>query len=140
MSTREMTYLFVLIALPVMNSMLMRGDEWDVLAAVNAVIVAMLFVLEREWGFHYESSRSIRYDRVELITPEQRVLLLDDLRQRTGLPIKRVEIGRLNFLNDTAELRVFYDEPRAERWRHHEDATLADDLYLPLTTRSQPDE
>ncbi len=129
MSTREMTYLFVVIALPVMNSLVMRENEWAVLLAVNAVVVAVLFVLEREWGFHYESSQSIRYDRIDLITPEQRALLLEDLRLRTGLPIKRVEVGRLNFLNDTAELRVFYDEPRAERWRRHDDTALADELY-----------
>ena len=129
MSTREMTYLFVVIALPVMNSLVMRENEWLVLLAVNAVVIAVLFVLEREWGFHYESSQSIRYDRIELITPEHRALLLEDLRLRTGLPIKRVEIGRLNFLNDTAELRVFYDEPRGERWRNHDDTALADELY-----------
>ena len=129
MSTREMTYLFIVIALPVMNSVLMRGDEWGVLLAVNAVVAAVLFVLEREWGFHYESSQSIRYDRIDLITPEHQGLLLEDLRRRTGLPIKRVEIGRLNFLNDTAELRVFYDEPRAQRWRR-DDTALADELAL----------
>ena len=70
MSTREMTYLFVVIALPVMNSLVMRENVWGVLLAVNAVVVAVLFVLEREWGFHYESSQLIRYDRIELITPE----------------------------------------------------------------------
>ena len=129
MSTREMTYLFVVIALPVMNSLVMRENEWAVLLAVNAVVVAVLFVLEREWGFHYESSQSIRYDRIDLIKLEQRALLLEDLRLRTGLPIKRVEVGRLNFLNDTAELRIFYDEPWAERWRRHDDTALADELY-----------
>ena len=124
-----MTYLFVVIALPVMNSLVMRENEWAVLLAVNAVVVAVLFVLEREWGFHYESSQSIRYDRIDLIRLEQRALLLEDLRLRTGLPIKRVEVGRLNFLNDTAELRIFYDEPRAERWRRHDDTALTDELY-----------
>jgi len=131
MSTREMTYLFVVIALPVMNSLVMRENVWGVLLAVNAVVVAVLFVLEREWGFHYESSQLIRYDRIELITPQNQALLLEDLRLRTGLPIKRVAIGRLNFLNDTAELRVFYDEPRTQRWRR-DDTTLTDDLALTI--------
>ncbi len=129
MSTREMTYLFIVIALPVMNSVLMRGDEWLTLLAVNATVAAVLFVLEREWGFHYESTRSIRYDRIELIRPENREQLLADLRLRTGLPIKRVAIGRLNFLNDTAELRVFFDEPNGKRWHRHEDTALADEIY-----------
>ncbi len=130
MSTREMTYLFIVIALPVMNSVLMRSDQWAMLLVVNAVVAAVLFVLEREWGFHYESSQSIRYDRVELVTPERRAEMLEDLRVRTGLPIKRVSIGRLNFLNDTAELRVFYDEPRNHHWRRNEDTTLADEIAL----------
>lgn len=129
MSTREMTYLFIVIALPVMNSVLMRGDQWGILVAVNAIVAAVLFVLEREWGFRYESSQSIRYDRIELITPDQRPALLEDLCQRTGLPIKRVAIGRLNFLNDTAELKVFYDEPRAVRWRQ-DDTSLVNELAL----------
>ena len=131
MSTREMTYLFVVIALPVMNSLVMRENVWGILLAVNAVVAGVLFVLEREWGFHFESSQSIRYDRIELITPQNQTLLLQDLRLRTGLPIKRVAIGRLNFLNDTAELRVFYDEPRAQRWRR-DDTTLADELALTI--------
>lgn len=113
-----------------MNSVLMRGDQWALLLAVNAVVAVVLFVLEREWGFHYESSQLIRYDRIELITPERRDLLLEDLRLRTGLPIKRVAIGRLNFLNDTAELRVFYDEPHNQHWLRHDDTTLADEIAL----------
>lgn len=130
MSTREMTYLFILIALPVMNSVLMRSDVWGVLIAVNILVALVLFVLEREWGFHYESCQLIRYDRIELIASENRGALLEDLRQRTGLPIKRVSIGRLNFLNDTAELRAYYDEPRGQRWRQNGDIALADELYM----------
>lgn len=115
MSIREMTYLFVLIALPVINAMLMKGSDVALLAAVNAIVVVLLWVLEREWGFHYESHQSVRYDRIELIHRERREELLADLRQRTGLPIKRVEVGRINFLNDTADVRVFYDEPNGLR-------------------------
>ena len=115
MSTREMTYLFVVIALPVINAMLIRAADFGLLAVANVVIVAILWVLEREWGFHYESSQSVRYDRIELIGPDRRDDLLADLQRRTGLPVKRVEIGRLNLLNDTAEMRIFYDEPAGNR-------------------------
>ncbi len=88
---------------------------WTILGAVNATVVVILFVLEHEWGFHFESSQLIRYERIELIKPEHHCALLEDLRQRTGLPINRVEIGRLNFLNDSAELRIFFDEPGSRR-------------------------
>jgi hypothetical protein len=69
-------------------------------------------VLEREWGFHFESSKRLTYEVIELVKPENHDRLLEDLRRRTGLPIKRVEVGRLDFLRDTAQLRVYYDEPR----------------------------
>ncbi len=118
MSTREMTYLFVVIALPVINAMLMKGSDLPMLALVDGIVVAVLWLLEREWGFHYESRKSVRYDRIDLISPQHRDELLADLRQRTGLPVKRVEIGHLNLLNDTAELRVYFDESdgREPRW------------------------
>ena len=111
MSTREMTYLFVVIALPVINAMLMKSSDLRMLMLVDGIVAVVLWLLEREWGFHYESRQSVRYDRVELVSPQHRDELLADLRQRTGLPVKRVEIGRLNLLNDTAELRVYFDEP-----------------------------
>lgn len=115
MSPREMTYLFIVTALPVLNSVVMRANTWGVLFAVNATVVAVLFVLEQEWGFHFASAQLIRYERIDLIKPEHHCLLLEDLRQRTGLPITQVEIGQINFLNDTAELKVYFDEPKARR-------------------------
>jgi hypothetical protein len=109
---REMTYLFVLIALAVVNSLLIRGQAYGQFAAVNISVIAILYVLERGWGFHFETRKVITYERIELIRPENEALLLADLRERTGLPIERVEIGELNFLRDSAEITVYYD-PRA---------------------------
>ncbi len=111
MPTREMTYLFVIIALPVMNSILMNEGSWAEVAIANTAVIAVLFVLEKEWGFHYQASKKITYERIELIKPENRPLLLEDLRQRTGLVVKRCEICRIDFLRDTAELKIYYDEP-----------------------------
>lgn len=111
MPIREMTYLFIIIALPVMNSVLSSGGEFDKLLIANLTIVALLYVLEREWGFHFESSKRITYEKIDLIRPENHASLLEDLRQRTGLAVKRVEVGRIDFLRDTAELRVYYDAP-----------------------------
>lgn len=112
-STREMTYLFILIALPVVNSALMGAGQWSLAAAANAAVIAVLFVLERGWGFRYEVRHSIKYDRLNLIQPEQRDALLAEVRERTGLPVKRMALGRINYLDDTVELTVYYDEPAA---------------------------
>lgn len=110
MPAREMTYLFIIIALPVMNSILVADGAWLSLAIANAAIMGALFVLEQEWGFHYELSQRLTYERLELIRPENYDLLLADLRQRTGLPITRAELGKIDFLKDSAEIRVYYPD------------------------------
>ena len=111
MTIREMTYLFTLIALPVMNAFLLAGggDRVAQVLIANGAVVLVLLVLEREWGFRFEASHRLSYDRLDLITPDHRAALLEDLRSRTGLPVKRVEIGRIDFLRDTAELTISYD-------------------------------
>ena len=74
------------------------------------IIITLLFVLENEWGFHFEASKSITYDKLDLIVPDRREMLLSDLRERTGLPIRHVNVGRMDFVRDTAEIVVFYDD------------------------------
>ena len=117
MAIREMTYLFTLIALPVMNAFLLAGNGGSVPQVLvgNVAIVLLLLALEREWGFRFEASHRLTYDRLDLIAPANRDALLDDLRARTGLPVTRVEVGRIDFLRDTADLKLFYDPPRPQR-------------------------
>ncbi len=114
---REMTYLFVIIALPVMNSVLMAAGSVAELLAANAFVVAVIFVLEKEWGFHFESSKRITYERIDLITPANSETLLADLRQRTGLPVKRAVVGRIDLARDTADIIIFYDESTPQQVR-----------------------
>jgi hypothetical protein len=111
MPIREMTYLFILIALPVMNSVIGNGGEFFKVALANASIIVVLFFLEREFGFTFQSSKRITYEKIELIRPANRQRLIDDLRERTGLSVSRVEVGRIDFLRDTAEIVIFYDTP-----------------------------
>jgi len=106
---REMTYLFVLIALPMLNSILLGTQAYAEFAVANLSTISVLFVLERGWGFRYEARKSVAYERIELIRPENWGLLVEDLRERTGLPVERVEIGHIDFLRDKAEITIFYD-------------------------------
>jgi hypothetical protein len=113
MPMREMTYLFVLLALPVMNSFLGADANLVPILVANGVIVALMFVLERGWGFRFEASQRLVYDTVELLAPDRRDELLADLRRRTGLPVTRVEIGRIDLLRDSAEITMSYEQPKA---------------------------
>ena len=117
---REMTYLFLIVALPVMNSAVTAGTVWPQLVAANLAIMAILLVLEKEWGFHYEASKRIVYEKIELIRPDRCAELQADLEMRTGLKIKRISIGKVDFLRDTADIQVFYDDPAQEEWLNSE--------------------
>lgn len=121
---REMTYLFIIAALPVMNSASTSGEIWPQLIAANLVIIAIMWVLEREWGFHYESSKRIVYEKIDLIRPDRRPELIADLESRTGLKIKRVSIGKISFLRDTADIKIFYDDLYQEDWLHNDEPEL----------------
>jgi hypothetical protein len=109
MPIREMTYLFIVIALPVLNAVLLDGQYFAELAVSNIAIIGVLYVLERGWGFKYETRKTIYYERIDMIRPENWPLLLEDLQRRTGLPIQRIEIGKLNFLRDSAVIHIYYD-------------------------------
>lgn len=106
---REMTYLFIIAALPVMNGSAAITSHWAKLLIANLTVILTLYILENGWGFTFESSQSITYEKINLIRPENRALLVEDLEERTGLIIKRLEIGKINFLRDTTTIRVFYE-------------------------------
>ena len=107
---REMTYLFIIAALPVMNAMGVNGQHWPKLLIANSLVIFILLCLENEWGFAFESSRTVTYEKIHLIRPDNQALLLQDIEERTGLNINRLEISRIDFHRDTARIKIFFDE------------------------------
>lgn len=118
---REMTYLFVTVALSVMNSASLNNDLWAQLIAANVATLIIMFILEKGWGFRYQQSKRIEYEKIELIRPDREMELMADLEMRTGLQIKRVSIGKLNFLKDTASLTVYYDVIKPNGWSYNDE-------------------
>ena len=123
---REMTYLFVIISLPVVNSVVSSEGAFWKLAVADGAVMLLMHALEREWGFRFEASGRITYDRVDLIVPERREELLADLCERTGLAVTRAEIGRVNLLRDSAEIKVYYAAAR-DAHTFNSDADIAYD-------------
>ena len=113
---REMTYLFVIMALPVMNSSGMLETNWALLLLANGLVVLTLWLLERGWGFRYQTSQKVTYENIALIVPSRRAELIADLEQRIGQKISSVTVGNIDFLHDTATLQVFYPEQSAQSW------------------------
>jgi len=106
-STTDMTYLFIFIALGLISAIRLEYYELGIL---SGVIIAGTFLLESNILIKREFSKCIRYENIDLIMPERREEMIDDLRKRTGLNIHRVTITRINFLRDTATVRVYYYE------------------------------
>lgn len=116
---REMTYLFIIAALPVMNAASTGATLSPLIIAANMIILFIMYILEQGWGFRYESSKRIVYEKIELIRPDRRTDLMADLEERTGLQVKRVAVGKINFLKDTADITIFYNESRQEDWANN---------------------
>ena len=104
----EMTYLFMVIAVAVINGLSSNNIPIIELLFTNLTIVASAFLLEAYW--HKTSLRAIEvtYEKIENIRPEHLDLLMADLRERTGLDIRRIEILRADFLRDVARIKVHY--------------------------------
>ncbi len=107
--SREMSYLFVLLALPMVNFALLDSQQYVALAIIFTFVYMLLLVLEKGWGFKYYETKSILYEKIELIKPENREALIQDLEERTGLIINDVSINKVNFLQDTAEIKISYE-------------------------------
>lgn len=110
---REMTYLFVLMALPVIDAVLLSQAAYLPLLIANAVTILVLYIGERGWGCRYDYEKSITYEKIELIKPEHYDRLLADLRERTGLPVTSARVGKIDFLHDVAEIRITYQQDPA---------------------------
>ncbi|NTU80083.1 MAG: DUF4956 domain-containing protein [Chloroflexales bacterium] len=136
MPIREMTYLFVLLALPVMNAVLMPTGAVAQLLLANGMVVAVLFALERGWGFRFEASGRVVYERIDLIQPGRYEELLADLGARTGLPVTRATVGRIDFLRDAAEVTLYYDPAAPAAQSTHQ---RAQDNRLPLQYEPSPE-
>lgn len=107
MSVREMTYLFSIIAISVINA-LASSISIAELVCTNLIFLAAASLFESNILVRHESTKLIQYDRIELIKPESREELKADLEQRTGLNITKVHVGAIDFLRDMAIVKIYY--------------------------------
>ena len=103
---KEMTYLFMIIAISVINGLSLNISYAELVFA-NLLLVAIMFVYENRLNSSVYS-KIILYEEIELIVPEKREQLIADLKKRTGLDIVKVEIGHIDFLRDAAFIKVYY--------------------------------
>jgi len=107
---KEMTYLFVVIGVSVVNSLANKKMSYAEIFSINILIVGAIYIMERLWRVNNEISKNIVYEKIENIKPENLDRLKADLEVRTGLKIKRMEIQDVDFLKDTADIIIHYDK------------------------------
>jgi Domain of unknown function (DUF4956) len=107
---REMTYLFLVIGLSVINALSNTKVSYAELLFTNLMLILVTYLLEKVFFLRHESRKVLNYDNIELIKPEKRQELIRDLEVRTGLSINRLEVGRIDFLRDSARVVIYYFE------------------------------
>jgi hypothetical protein len=106
---KEMTYLFLIIGVSVINALTNAETSLIDLLFSNFVIIFITFGLEKLWLIKHESSKLIIYEKINLIREDKYDELVKDLQERTGIKkINRVEVGKINFLRDICDITIYY--------------------------------
>jgi len=105
---KEMTYLFVAMGISVLNA-LAEISHAELLFA-NLVILLLAFIMEKLWLLRHEVQKVITYEKIELVKTENHAALKQDIEERTGIRINRLEVGKIDFLRDTAQIIIYFYE------------------------------
>lgn len=106
---REMTYLFTIVCMSVVNSLVAGGDEFHVVQlAPNFAFLIAIWLCETFLLKTKERTKYVNYDRTDLITEQHRADLVADLQKRLGVEVTKVEVGSVDFIRDMALLKVHY--------------------------------
>lgn len=106
---KEMTYLFLIIGISVINALANTASISEIIFT-NLIIIFITYGLEKKWLLRHESSKSIIYEKINLIKTEHHKELIEDLQVRTGISkISRIEIGEVDFLKDTCHITIFFE-------------------------------
>lgn len=107
-SIREMTYLFIIIAMSAINGLVIEELTYSEMVLANLLFIASVWVCESNLVIRHLSYKVIKYDNMALITPDKEEELIADLKKRTGLEIVKVEVGGIDFLKDAAIIKMYY--------------------------------
>ena len=106
---KEMTYLFVVIAVSVINALANKKISYAELVTTNLLVMGGLYILEKILNLRQEISQRIVYEKIENMHADRKEELMADLVARTGINIKRIEVDRIDFLRDVAIIYIFFD-------------------------------
>ena len=107
---KEMTYLFIVITIGVINALSTNNVAFSEVLFANTAIVVLTYLLERYWVNNLLKSKAIVYGELDKISPEKNQELIDELSEKTGLSLLRAKVGRINFKSNRVNIRVYYKD------------------------------
>ena len=120
---KEMTYLFIVITIGVINALSANQVVFTELLFANFSIVLLTFLLERHWVNNLPddglSTKTVVYNDMEMIKPENHQKLINDLAQKTGLSVISIKVGRINFIENHANIKLYYRDENIKSCRSH---------------------
>lgn len=108
---REMTYLFIVVGISVINALATKKISYAEVVFTNLAILYTTHIFDKAWFHMHEFSKVVNYEKIDLILPEKKGEMIKDLSNRTGLDIRRVDVGEIDFMRDTAQVVIHYIEP-----------------------------
>ena len=106
---KEMTYLFIVIGVSLMNAFVNKKMSYAEIIFANSAIVFTIGIIEKVWNLNYEVTKEIVYENIENIKPENYELLKADIEVRTGIAVNKVTVESIDFLKDTATVIIYYN-------------------------------
>ncbi|MRT92372.1 DUF4956 domain-containing protein [Ancylomarina sp. 16SWW S1-10-2] len=107
---REMTYLFLIITLSVVNALASREVSLSVILFTNCCLMATTWVMENVWMKRHLARRSLIFDRVDLIHPSKKNELIENVFDRTGVVVVKFKVGKIDLIKKSVSLTIFYKE------------------------------
>ncbi|MBI9067104.1 MAG: DUF4956 domain-containing protein [Salinivirgaceae bacterium] len=117
---KEMTYLFIVIGLSVVNALANKKVSYAELLFTNVAILSITFFIERLKTLENESFTVVLYENIDLVNPAKKTELLNDLAERTGIKISRIEISNIDYMRDVAKIYVYFIKSR-QTWADEDD-------------------
>jgi hypothetical protein len=124
---KEMTYLFLVIGISVINALANKKISIAEIVFTNFSILFITYLLERVFLLKHEATKTIVYEKIDLIKTERREELIKDIEERTGLKINRIQVGRIDFLRDTVRIKIFFYENESSAFEEDDYADRSND-------------
>jgi hypothetical protein len=114
-SLKDMTYLFLVIAMGLISAVTkIKGTEDTIeslfVGIINGVIIILAYLLESKLLMKKEGVKVIVYENIELVNEGREAEMIEDIKKRTGINVHRVMVQKIDFLRDSAQIKIFYYE------------------------------